>query len=627
MLGFTMDQSTVSQYEQSEQHCPQVPHTYSPIPDDGTIRLLVLQPGAPSEPLRCRLFTANISTNPRYEAISYEWGDVTRRSSIMCDGKHRSITMNSDISLRRFRKTNEPRVLWIDALCINQEDDAEKSHQVAMMGEVYRKAETVLAWLGPDAGGHAKRAFELIEMIISVVIEQLKYFRFSELPRLKSDHPIREAKASWYSLTHFGRHNFFDRAWIVQELGLPKCVILHWGDSKVRWDSLGYIFWFFITNFDLLTVDGVGMSKVLMFRAIYGGIDAMLPPRRIEDPIPKAQLPAYFDNFWKVLDRTRSFTCSDPRDKVYAYLSHPSAFDPVSGKPIVIPDYTKSAEQIYHEVAISGLRSGASAVLSSIYHSSDSLVNRRLPTWVPNYANFNALERVISRSRGFNMGARLRLEVALGDFDTKVCLRGLVFDLIEQITVQMPTRECSPLGSLNTSAGSCSIGRIMEFVKETDATRVYPSMSVDLITSLLTTSENIGNKRVTETNLHTHMANFYSFCAQQQLSTSDSRGSLTEAEVTAFAKRGNPVHFHENLFHYSLKVFSTQEGYMGLAPPIAEQGDIICVLFGCKIPFILRAEGDHYLLLGGCYVLAGADGERIRMMKNGELQAQVFEIH
>jgi len=502
-----------------------------------------------------------------------------------------------------------------------------------MMGEVFRKAETVLAWLGPDVGGHAKRAFELIEMIVSVVIEQTKSFHISKLPRLKSDHPIFEAKASWYSLEHFGYHGFFDRAWILQELGLPKCVILHWGDSKVLWDSLRYIFWFFTTNLDLLTVGGVGMSKVLTFWVIYSGFDAMVPPRRIEDPIPKAQrspkskLSAYFDNFWTVLDRTRMFTCSDPRDKVYAYLSHPLAFDPVSGKPIVIPDYTKSAEQIYHEVAISGLRSGTSAVLSSIYHPPGSLVNHRLPTWVTNYANANSPVRVTIPSTCFNTGADLRLEVAFSDFNTKVCLRGLIFDSIEQITDQMPRMKYSTLGSLNMSAVSCSISRIMEFVKRTDATRVYSSMSIDLITSLLTTSEKIGNKRVTETNLPIHMANFYSYCAQQQLSTSDSRGSLTEAEVTAFAKRGNPVHFHENLFHYSLKVFSTQEGYMGLAPPIAEQGDIICVLFGCETPFILRAEGDHYLLLGSCYVLAGTDGERIRMMENGELQEQVFEIH
>jgi len=512
----------------------------------------------------------------------------------------------------------------MDALCINQEDDAEKSHQVAMMGEIYRKAETVLAWLGPDTYGHAKPAFELIMMIASTVSEQLKSLHFSELPKLKSNHPIHEAKASWYSLNYFGCLPFFDRAWIVQELGLSKCVLLHWGDSEVLWDYMRYLNWFLSTNYD----PGIGyIANVMLIWNIYGTSGDLVLPLAIEDPSPKAQRhPTVVDDFWEVLRYSRAFACSDPRDRIYAFLSHPSALDPVSGKSIAVPDYTKSVEQIYREVAISGLSNGAKTVLSLIYHPPHSLVNRRLPTWVPDYAIVDPSAKAPPNTF-FDTSADLKLDVAFGDFDNKVYLRGLVFDSIDQITGQMPRMEFSPLGRLNTSVVSCSIGSLMEFVRGTDATRAYPSMSVDLITSLIATSERIDYEIVTEANLPTHMANFYSYCAEQQLSTSDSRGSLTEAEVTAFAKRGNPVHFHENLFHYSQKVFSTEEGYMGLAPPIAEQGDIICVLFGCETPFILRAEGDHYLLLGSCYVLAGTDGEKIRMIKNGELQAQVFEIH
>ena len=202
--------------DESRQPQPQPTHIYSSLTSDSSIRLLELQPGAPSQPIECRLFIVDLASDPIYEAISYEWGDPSKTTSITCDGKHRSVRMNLELALRSFRKPSESRVLWIDALCINQDDDMEKSHQVAMMGDIYRKAKTGLAWLGPDPQDQAQSACELMTQIVSVVTEHAKSFPISQLPRIKPDHPIFETNESWNSLQHFSELTYFRRTWIVQ---------------------------------------------------------------------------------------------------------------------------------------------------------------------------------------------------------------------------------------------------------------------------------------------------------------------------------------------------------------------------------------------------------------------------
>ncbi|KAH9219629.1 heterokaryon incompatibility, partial [Leptodontidium sp. 2 PMI_412] len=63
-------------------------------------------------------------------------------------GQPRTVTRNLFLALRRLRKPEEPRVMWIDALCICQENDEEKSHQVRLMGEIYKRCAEVCIWVG-----------------------------------------------------------------------------------------------------------------------------------------------------------------------------------------------------------------------------------------------------------------------------------------------------------------------------------------------------------------------------------------------------------------------------------------------------------------------------------------------
>ncbi|KAH8900958.1 hypothetical protein GQ53DRAFT_611188, partial [Thozetella sp. PMI_491] len=113
------------------------------------IRLAELLPSkTEAEPIRCSLRETLLSQPVRYEALSYCWGDLGSDSTIECNGKALGIRRNLEEALRHLRHRDKPRLLWIDAICINQDDRAEKADQVPLMRNIYSRAERTLVWLG-----------------------------------------------------------------------------------------------------------------------------------------------------------------------------------------------------------------------------------------------------------------------------------------------------------------------------------------------------------------------------------------------------------------------------------------------------------------------------------------------
>lgn len=127
-------------------------YRYEPI-DLATdaIRLMRLFKGSYDEPIQCDLFQAFLSTTDRipYEALSYTWGESSERCDITVQERIFGITSNLHDALRHLRLADQDRVLWVDAICINQDNPAEKGYQVGQMRLVYQMADTVLVWLGP----------------------------------------------------------------------------------------------------------------------------------------------------------------------------------------------------------------------------------------------------------------------------------------------------------------------------------------------------------------------------------------------------------------------------------------------------------------------------------------------
>lgn len=114
------------------------------------LRLVTILPAEDRDALECLLEFADLGpgSHPSYETISYCWGDSDVRSFILVNGASVSVPKSSAAALKRMRLTHARRVVWLDAICINQRDDQERSQQVAMMGDIYRHGVRNLICLG-----------------------------------------------------------------------------------------------------------------------------------------------------------------------------------------------------------------------------------------------------------------------------------------------------------------------------------------------------------------------------------------------------------------------------------------------------------------------------------------------
>ncbi|KAH7213726.1 heterokaryon incompatibility protein-domain-containing protein [Fusarium oxysporum] len=113
--------------------------------------------------LECTFETVHLASAPPYEALSYTWGEEAASVRILLNGKEFLVRRNLAFALAALR-ISEPRVLWVDALCINQQDTTERNHQVGMMGGIFRRAERVLVWLGRPGSGWDSSVAGALEM-------------------------------------------------------------------------------------------------------------------------------------------------------------------------------------------------------------------------------------------------------------------------------------------------------------------------------------------------------------------------------------------------------------------------------------------------------------------------------
>jgi hypothetical protein len=104
-------------------------YLYLPLLEGKVIRLVELLPGAGNEPVSLRLLIAELGHHPDYEAISYVWGDARQTTPVLCNGRPFNITISLDAVFKRVRCPDRSRILWADAVCINQSHDGERSHR------------------------------------------------------------------------------------------------------------------------------------------------------------------------------------------------------------------------------------------------------------------------------------------------------------------------------------------------------------------------------------------------------------------------------------------------------------------------------------------------------------------
>ncbi|GKT61589.1 ankyrin and HET domain protein [Colletotrichum tofieldiae] len=228
-------------------------------------RILSLSPGKFDEPLQGELLVRPIDTYideaskhegelpesaDSYEAISYVWGSEDKPRRIVSPaGAEIAITENLYHCLKRIRLEDRTRLVWADALCINQSDDKEKESQIMLMHDIYVSARRVLAYLGEEADG-SKEAIELIEKYWRVSIPNplnagARAFVEDLLSEPVPDAPTGgeaelppQGDEKWMAVSRFWNRSWFRRVWVVQEFILARDVLMICGDKTVSWSQL-----------------------------------------------------------------------------------------------------------------------------------------------------------------------------------------------------------------------------------------------------------------------------------------------------------------------------------------------------------------------------------------------------
>ncbi|PMD26839.1 hypothetical protein NA56DRAFT_562728 [Hyaloscypha hepaticicola] len=130
-----------------------IPYTYQSLSKDpDEIRLLWLMPSSTSGGLEIEIINVSFSAPPAYEALSYAWGSSERPyRATPAQSSYLAISHNLSIALQHITLSEQPRCLWIDAICINQDDIPERSEQVKKMASIYSRAQQVILWLGEES--------------------------------------------------------------------------------------------------------------------------------------------------------------------------------------------------------------------------------------------------------------------------------------------------------------------------------------------------------------------------------------------------------------------------------------------------------------------------------------------
>ncbi|KAI8219465.1 Heterokaryon incompatibility protein 6, OR allele [Colletotrichum sp. SAR 10_86] len=232
---------------------------YRPIVDPYEIRVLEVKPGAKGDKLRGSLHHCSVEyvdpepynqsfirvryalsmedlvTPISYTALSYTWGKPIFDAKIECDGHEKAITKSLESALLHFRREDESVVLWIDQICIDQDNNDEKGQQIPLMSRIYQRATNTAIWLGEAREGSDVAIKLLEEVNIRLQFTTEDDIDPEEFERMRLPEPDSH---DWRALWKLLSRQWFTRVWIIQEVILSRDPWVACGDSLITWENL-----------------------------------------------------------------------------------------------------------------------------------------------------------------------------------------------------------------------------------------------------------------------------------------------------------------------------------------------------------------------------------------------------
>ena len=563
---------------------------YRPLAPPHTFRLLVLDPGHVSHPVSIRLQVVERATRPAYDAISYVWGDPGHKVTIACDGRPFEITFNLFWALVRIRSVSQPKILWADAICINQSDLQERSSEVTFMGSLYSNASRVYICMGDADDG---KEFQVQSVINDA--KALDLGRHSPLS-LPSHHSLRN-DARWYALGTLTGNPWFTRAWVIQEAALAKEPIVLYGRAEFGYRDL---------------VDILRWLNASPW-AIRFGLSSLFIHLDWADWRLNAQNPAYA--FVDLLSHAALLSCSDPRDKVYAFLGHPLAY-PLISNNLVRPDYQKTPAQVYLELSNALIQHTGLRVLTTVEHTQSTILED-LPSWVTRWdvsLVMNDIFKVPNTRFSASAGRTASASVFAGN---NLILQGIILDKVQH-SYTIYINEVSGISFENTSTGERrGLKQVLEgLCKLDDSPRVYSAPEIAFCSTLC-----IGGSAFERNSARRAVSLAMMF---------ENRGQAPKDTCTQENIDDALVYFSEvKAVCMNRTVVVTDRGFYGLAPLLTAPGDVACIIVGVDVPFILRPRGDAgiFRLLGESYIHGVMEGQVKEMLERKEVFEQSVVIY
>ncbi|KAK1472356.1 HET domain-containing protein [Colletotrichum cuscutae] len=301
---------------------------------ENSFRLLMLHPGS-TNAISCNIFEASLESDDKipYEALSYAWGDIELSASITANGKTLCITYNLFTALTYLRDDHVSKVMWIDAICIDQSNVAERGHQVGQMASIYRGAEQVVIWLGPPT------------LETNLLLGCLKELQQRWI-RQKSQDDIIQAQEQWSKMRQESEldqavlidqqqkglicllsETWFTRIWVLQEVSNARAASISCGRRFVQAHMLN------------IAAKLVGVIPDAGCQAVLD-----LLPDSLTQRSPRKSL------LLTLLQKFQNSKASDPRDMVYALLAIASDVSQTDSGSLLSPDYFKTEKQLVRDL-------------------------------------------------------------------------------------------------------------------------------------------------------------------------------------------------------------------------------------------------------------------------------------
>jgi hypothetical protein len=523
------------------------------------------------------------------------WGDPHKADVIFVDEQQVAVTKNLYEALRELQYSDKERTLWVDAVCINQSDDEERTHQVSQMRHIYKRASSVVVYLGHVWEGCGD-AFEFFEK--SARDANLHYAETTspcvevDGKTLGSSEHLRNYVARFFDLT------WWRRLWTVQEFVLAKKTTFQCGPYVISEEVLLQSFHHVRTHTrsccSITPLTLRDPSSGLSNWDLYNRIDSLRQLRSWKQGY----------TFFRILASFRIRQSYDPRDKVFGLLG----LAVEDWTCCIIPDYTQSAEDVYRAVVTAYVESTGNLEFLS-YCNGNRILGLRIPSFVPDWTasvdenlNANYTNRGVTSCFDASNGAPAEM---IFTATSQATFTGLVFDKVTHIGSSAP--------AARLSAAELQCWREFAGIKNTTHTAMEDLTDADIAFGA-TLCGGIGSDW-TDGDYFMRRAtveqDWPRFNKWQAWVDSDHDLSAFNGDVMAFSAAYATVALGRRLV-------STSNGHLAFVPDATTEGDVIAVLAGGKLPYVLRpfqdgddddGSGPVYTFIGDAYIWGIMDGE------------------